>query len=240
MGREFAAKNAEAVFIQSPTTVAAARDTADIRRRAVGHGRRAADLKFFQGLSVVAASTEEEARRKAAELDEWIDWDAQLSHISGAVQIDFGFDDLDTPVGEIETEGVQSAIGWVKDLVTDRPATLRDVARFTASSTRLVGTPEQIADRLAVWQAAGIDGVNLINAEIPTTYEEFVDEVIPVLQERGLAQREYSAGTLRSKLFGGDARLPERHPAARYRGAFGTVPIAADADIDAEQLVVGR
>jgi long-chain alkane monooxygenase len=127
-GRTFAAKNAEAVFLGTPNPIAAARDTADIRRRAVEHGRRAEDLKFFQGLSVVVGSTEAEAKRLADELDEWIDWDAQLSHISGSLQIDFGFDDLDTPVGEIETEGVQSAIGWFKDLVTDRPATLREVA----------------------------------------------------------------------------------------------------------------
>lgn len=222
-GRTFAASNAEAVFIQAPTLEAAARDTGDIRTRAVAHGRRAEDLKFFQGLYVVPASTEEEARRKAAELDEWIDYDAQLSHMSGAVGIDFGHEDLDTPVGEIRTEGVQSIVGWIKDLVTDRPATLRDVAHFTATNNRIVGTPEQIADRLAAWQASGVDGINLVNAEIPGTYVEFVDHVIPTLQARGLAQREYAEGSLRNKLFGAGDRLPERHPAARYRGAFSPV-----------------
>ncbi len=118
----FAAKNAEAVFIQSPNLDAAARDTTDIRARAVQHGRRAEDLKFFQGLYVVPGSTEEEAKRKAAELDEWIDYDAQLSHMSGAVGIDFGHEDLDKPIGELKTEGVQSIVGWIKDLVPDRPA----------------------------------------------------------------------------------------------------------------------
>jgi long-chain alkane monooxygenase len=33
-------------------------------------------------------------------------------------------------------------------------------------------------------------------------------------------QREYADGTLRHKLFGRGDRLPGRHPAARYRGAF--------------------
>jgi hypothetical protein len=32
-------------------------------------------------------------------------------------------------------------------------------------------------------------------------------------------QREYAEGTLRHKLFGRGDRLPDRHPAARYRGA---------------------
>jgi hypothetical protein len=52
-------------------------------------------------------------------------------------------------------------------------------------------------------------------------YEEFVDHVIPVLRERGLAQREYAEGTLRQKLFGRGDRLPETHPAARYRRTAG-------------------
>lgn len=224
-GRTFAASNAEAVFIQAPNLESAARDTADIRARAVRVGRRPEDVKFFQGLYVVPGSTEEEAKRNAAELDEWIDYDAQLSHMSGAVGIDFGHEDLDKPIGELETEGVQSIVGWIKDLVTDRPATLRDVAHYTATNNRLVGTPEQIADGLAKWQGAGVDGINLVNAEIPDSYEIFVDHVIPVLQERGLAQTEYAEGTLRQKLFGEGDRLPERHPAARWRGAFS--PVAA-------------
>ena len=226
-GRTFAAKNAEAVFIQSPNLDSAARDTSDIRSRAVQHGRRAEDLKFFQGLYVVPGSTEEEAKRIAAELDEWIDYDAQLSHMSGAVGIDFGHEDLDKPIGELQTEGVQSIVGWIKDLVTDRPATLRDVAHYTATNSRIVGTPEQIADRLAKWQAAGVDGINLVNAEIPGSYEDFVDQVVPVLQARGLAQTEYAEGTLRHKLFGQGDRLPERHQAARYRGAFAPVPVGS-------------
>jgi FMN-dependent oxidoreductase (nitrilotriacetate monooxygenase family) len=219
-GRNFAAANAEAVFIMSPGIAAAARDTADVRDRAERIGRQRDDVKFFQGLWVVPASTEAEAKARAAELDEWIDYDGQLAHMSGAVGIDFGHGDLDTPVGELRTEGVQSLLQWVDDLVTDRPATLRDVAHFTATNNRVVGTPEQIADKLAQWRAAGVDGINLVNAEIPGSYEDFVDNVIPVLQQRGLAQSEYREGTLRQKLFGRGDRLPERHPAARYRDAF--------------------
>jgi hypothetical protein len=72
---------------------------------------------------------------------------------------------------------------------------------------------------LAGWQEAGVDGINVINWTLPGSYEDFVDHVTPVLQERGLQQREYEPGTLRHKLTGRD-RLPESHPAAAYRGAF--------------------
>lgn len=219
-GRTFAARNAEAIFIVAPNTGAAARDTADIRARAVRHGRSPYDLKFFQGLHFVVGSTEEEAQRRSDELDEWIDYDAQLSHMSGAVGIDFGHEDLDRPVGELRTEGVQSIVGWIKDLVTDREPTLRDVAHYTARNGRVTGTPEQIADQLDRWRDAGVDGINVVNAEIPGSYVEFVEHVIPVLRKRGLARHDYAEGTLRQKLFGRGDRLPDSHPAARYRGAF--------------------
>lgn len=41
-----------------------------------------------------------------------------------------------------------------------------------------------------------------------------------MLQQRGLAKHEYAKGSLRQKIFGRDT-LNERHPAARYRSAFG-------------------
>ena len=98
-----------------------------------------------------------------------------------------------------------------------------DAARLSpygTASGRITGTPEQIADEVATWQEAGVDGINLVNGESPGPYEEFVDHVAPVLRARGLMQREYAEGSLRHKLFGRGDRLPEQHPAARYRGAF--------------------
>lgn len=97
-----------------------------------------------------------------------------------------------------------------------------DGARVSAAppGSRIAGTPEQIADELAGWQDAGIDGVSLVNADAHRSYEEFVEHVAPVLQGRGLMQREYAEGSLRHKLFGRGGRLPDGHPASRYRGAF--------------------
>jgi hypothetical protein len=95
-----------------------------------------------------------------------------------------------------------------------------DLARLVSRRhPRLVGTPESIADQLTLWQEAGIDGVNLINWMIPGSYEEFNAHLLPVLQKRGLAKREYRKGALREKIFG-QGRLPDRHPGAKYRGHF--------------------
>jgi alkanesulfonate monooxygenase len=69
------------------------------------------------------------------------------------------------------------------------------------------------------WVAeTGIDGFNLAYAVTPETFADIADLVVPELQRRGAYKTGYRDGTLREKLFGpGRARLPDTHPAARYR-----------------------
>ena len=125
-----------------------------------------------------------------------------------------------TPLSQVETHAGQSHLRWVQEAAGDREPTIADLATLSAKlRARVVGTPEQIADRLAEWQEAGVDGINVMNWTLPGSYETFVDEVVPVLQERGLAQREYREGTLREKLFG-HPQLDEHHPGRAWRGAF--------------------
>lgn len=127
---------------------------------------------------------------------------------------------LDLPLKDIKTNSAHSQIEWMRKSVTDREATVGDLARLVSRrSPRFVGAPEQIADQLVAWQEAGIDGVNVINWYLPGSYEDFADHVMPTLRKRGLAKREYRPGTLRNKLFGYD-KPNELPPAARYRGAF--------------------
>ena len=84
---------------------------------------------------------------------------------------------------------------------------------------RVVGTPEQIADGLEEWADAGVDGINLMYHVTPGSFVDFIDGVMPVLQERGLLQREYAPGTLREKLTDGRSGpgLDRRHPGAAVR-----------------------
>ena len=60
------------------------------------------------------------------------------------------------------------------------------------------GTPEQIADELQIWFEAGAaDGFNIMPPYLPGGLTDFVDRVVPILQERGLFRTEYTADTLR-------------------------------------------
>ncbi|GAA3300293.1 LLM class flavin-dependent oxidoreductase [Dactylosporangium vinaceum] len=69
-------------------------------------------------------------------------------------------------------------------------------------------TPLEIADRL-LDERAGVDGFRLHPAELPVDLTAIVDELLPILRERGAFRHEYTHTTLRGHL-GLD------RPASRY------------------------
>lgn len=219
-GKQFAAKHAEATFIIAPSPEAAKQAIDETRKIAIEYGRNPEDIKFYQGLSFVVGTTEEEAKQKAEKLEQYLDLEVIIAHFAGSIGIDLGDVDLDTPLGNIQTEGVQSILEWVQASTGNGQPTIRDLAQFQSRLTRIVGTPEQIADELEKWSEAGIDGVNVNNYILPGTYEEFIEYVIPVLRKRGLAKpQQTEKSTYRAKLFGAD-HLNDRHIAKTYKDAF--------------------
>ncbi|MGK0172186.1 MAG: FMN-dependent oxidoreductase (nitrilotriacetate monooxygenase family) [Gammaproteobacteria bacterium] len=217
-GRTFAAQHAECVFIVE--SLAALNGPAsvirDIREQATKLGRRPDDIRFFQGLSPVVGATEAQARAKADEYIEGLSMDGALAHISGSIGVDLSDVSLDAPLSSMKSGAMR---GWIKGIVEaepDKTKTFRDLVRARTIERFLIGTPEQIADELERWFAAGVDGFNLTYCVTPGTFVDFIDGVVPVLQQRGLVQREYAPGTLREKMFG-QARVHDSHPAAAYR-----------------------
>ena len=124
------------------------------------------------------------------------------------------------PVEAGDSQAIQSnvasiaaslGVGWTKRMLIDR---------FILGSrqTPIVGSPSQVADTLQRWvDEADVDGFNLSRTVIPECLEDFIDLIVPELQDRGLFKTEYEAGTYRQKLFGAGDRLPDDHPAARAR-----------------------
>ena len=82
--------------------------------------------------------------------------------------------------------------------------TLRQLYHQVASARGhqiVVGTAAQVADHMQRWVDSGAaDGFNIMPAWFPGGFDDFADEVVPLLQARGLARREYSGSTLRHHL----------------------------------------
>jgi alkanesulfonate monooxygenase SsuD/methylene tetrahydromethanopterin reductase-like flavin-dependent oxidoreductase (luciferase family) len=89
----------------------------------------------------------------------------------------------------------------VKDLASRESLTVRQlIAKLGGGRGHrtFAGTPEQIADDLMVWAAAGAaDGFNVMPPYLPGGLEDFVDHVVPILRQRGLFRTRYDTETLR-------------------------------------------
>lgn len=172
----------------------------------------------------VVGSTDEEAYRLWQDLEAYRSQEGQIAYFAGLSGTDLGRYDPSTPLEDLldEIPGIQGAF---RALITAWPAgskpTINDFLTTMSLPQMVVGSPETIATRLSEFQAAGVDGVQIMNILMPQSYDEFFDHVVPVLQDKGLMQKEYRLGTLRQKLFDTDtAEISQHHPAFGYRGMF--------------------
>jgi FMN-dependent oxidoreductase (nitrilotriacetate monooxygenase family) len=220
-GRQFAARHAECVFVTGPTPQIVGQLIKETRAEAQRYGRNPDDLLFFMYLKVITGDTETAAHRKYAGFLEQVNYDGALALLSGWSGIDFSQLEPDQPLEYVETNAVRTLLQAFARADPQRRWTTRDLAKFVGiggGGPVLVGAPEQLVEMLMEWVNVGVDGFNLAYAITPGTFVDFIDGVVPVLQRRGLMQRDYPGGTFREKLFGtGRARLQSPHLAARYR-----------------------
>jgi FMN-dependent oxidoreductase (nitrilotriacetate monooxygenase family) len=220
-GRQFAAENAEAVFITEPTAEIVAARIADVRARAVAAGRDADDIKVFSGYGVITGATRAEAQRKYDLYRSLTDPEGTLALWSGWLGFDLAPYSLDDPLEIVPSEAMKS----LGETFGDGTWTIRDAIDRLAIRTGgpvAVGTGVEVADRIQEFVAAtDSDGLNLWHVITPGTYADFAEHVVPELQRRGVYRTAYDRGTLREKLFGRGPRLPASHPGSRFRALAG-------------------
>lgn len=217
-GRQFAARHAECVFITA-TDKNAARTTSRILRQAVvDAGRRPDDIKIFVGITVIPDRSRQAAREKYEDYRRHASPEAGLAHFAASTGIDFSRYGLDDPISYGTSNAIQSAT----QLAEQRGWTKRQLLKELAVGGRypvIVGDAGDVADELESWITEGeIDGFNLTRTVVPESYEDFIDIVVPALQDRGIYKTAYGEGSLRNRIFGEGDRLPARHAAAAFRG----------------------
>ncbi len=227
-GLVFAGEHAECVFISGQSKAATRAQVDKVRASAVAAGRDADAIKVFMGISVIVAETEQLAREKHAEYLRYASAEAGVAHFSSSTGIDFAEYGLDEPIQYVNGNAIQSATkalqnnDWTRRKLLDQHA-------LGGRYITLVGSPVQVADELEAWIAeTGLDGFNLTRTVTPESYVDFIDLVIPELQRRGSYKTEYAGGSLREKLFQGEAHLPDEHVGARYRRRSLTAPATAE------------
>ncbi|MCS5480308.1 LLM class flavin-dependent oxidoreductase [Corynebacterium sp. YIM 101645] len=207
-GRNLAAKHAEGIYAVAWDLEMAREYRLDVRRRAELAGRDPDELIVMPGLVTYVGRTEEEAREKQRALNELLPVEDALKGLSYFIAQDTSGWELDAPVPQLPTlaefTGPKGRYATILRIIESKQPTVRELLGYLAAGgghATFVGTPEQIADEMARWvEGGGADGFNLMPPSLPAGIEDFVDLVIPVLQERGLFRTEYAATTLRGHL----------------------------------------
>ncbi|TDW46863.1 FMN-dependent oxidoreductase (nitrilotriacetate monooxygenase family) [Curtobacterium sp. PhB25] len=222
-GIRFAAENAEAVFVGAPTVEQLASTVAKVRDALEAAGRDRYAARVYTLLTVITDATDELAQAK---YEDYLSYASELGALvlnSGWMGVDLSQWDLDEPLGDVESNAIQSAAANIAAATGEDGSswTIRDLARHTAIGGLgpvAVGGGATIADRLQeIQELTDVDGFNLAYAVTPGTWEDVIEFVIPELRARGAYPTGYEPGSLRHKLHGRGDRLPDEHRGASFR-----------------------
>ena len=203
-GRQIAAETAEMVFAAGGVIGDAQAFYADVKGRAAAVGRNPDHIKILPGCLVVVGATVAEAEAKRAHLDSLVHYESAIGSLSSMLGVDASGFDPDAPLPEIpETESSKSGRERAIRLGQRENLTVRQLAQRLGGygGAALVGTPRTIADDMQAWlEGRACDGFNVMFPYVPGGLDDFVEQVVPELQARGLFRREYEGTTLREHL----------------------------------------
>jgi FMN-dependent oxidoreductase (nitrilotriacetate monooxygenase family) len=204
-GQAFAAQHAEAIIVGRETPGEMKRFYDAFKARMDRLGRKPEACKLFFLIKPIIGDTDEAAQQMADALYAHAPVEAGLAALSTLLQIDLSSYALDQPLpAELQrraTQGIRSQLD--KFYVPGRTPTLREIAtrKVSLDSLPFVGTAQRVAESLAqTLEAVGGDGFAIRQGLWPGYVGPFVEQVVPLLQQRGVARAEYTGTTLREHL----------------------------------------
>ncbi len=204
-GLALAARTADVVF-----SVVQDLDEAKIAYRALKdllpkYGRVESDIALLPGVMPVIGATEAEAREKLNTLQGFVTGSNAATLLSQRLGVDVSGFPMDELVPELPLP--DSSHGFARTMLAKakrEKMTWRDLHNLTGAARGhwvICGTPESIADTLELWfTEKAADGFNILPPYFPGSFDDFVDQVVPILQARGLFRRDYSGTMLRDHL----------------------------------------
>lgn len=209
--REFAAAAADVVLTRHGTQQAGRAFCADVRGRLAKYGREPGELRIMPGTAVVLGDSDADARERAAGI--------RLRQVSpqraiAALERIWGRDlssyDPDGPLPACDPDPAAARAGngdalalaalW-RELAREKGPSIRGTVIAATDRQPFVGSPETVAAEMTRHVAAGAaDGFLLVPHLVPGGLDDFVERVVPLLQERGVFRTAYTGSTLRSHL----------------------------------------
>lgn len=170
-------------------------------------GRNPDEVKVIPGIIPSIAPTKKEALSRRRELDRKMDLRGRVQYLGSMIGIPLSFDQIDQPVPNEMLEHAYAnpqdprssyALELVKTGIPIRDVLAHGVINYHPV---IVGTAEEVADFMEDWFVQGACDGFAIQPDVSFDgISDFVDLVIPILQERGLFHDDYEGTTLREHM----------------------------------------
>ena len=216
-GRELAAATADAIFSRHNRLEPARAFYTDAKARLAKYGRKRDDLKILPGVSFVLGDTPDDAQEQARiVLRQQFSPQTAILLLEQVWNRDLSSYDAEGPLPDIDPDvsttsiiqgrarmypdPLRTAREW-RALADAKRLSIRELIIETMGRLTFVGTPGRLAEDMNNFvQTDGSDGFVLAPHLTPTGLDQFVDTVVPLLQERGVLRTEYTTTTLRGHL----------------------------------------
>ncbi len=221
-GKGLAARIGEMLYTAAQDIDEARAFYADVKARAAGLGRAPEHIHILPGVMPVIGRTQAEADDKWAALLETRDAEMVLRALSNYASLGLDLAGLPLtakvplpehiPITNSHQSRQKLLVDWIRK---EQPTVQQLYTRWSAGGHRmLVGTAQSIADDFEHWFSTGAaDGFNIMFSSTPQGLDDFVEQVVPELQRRGLFRTAYEGRTLREHL--GLPRVANRNFPAR-------------------------
>jgi FMN-dependent oxidoreductase (nitrilotriacetate monooxygenase family) len=214
-GRNFGAHYADALFTLHGSLEDGRRYYADVKGRAASFGRNPDQLKVFPAATFVLGDTADEAEDKAKHIrHQQVSGPTAIAMLEQVWGRDLSEYDPDGPLPKDDPTGdagiTQGRVRHGDPVEVSRRyreraeaenLSIRELIIAVTSREQFVGTATHIAAEIDRYiQADACDGFILVPHLTPQGLDDFVDHVVPLLQERGAFRTEYDGKTLRDHL----------------------------------------
>ena len=207
-GRELGAATADVIFTHAASIEQGQAFYRDVKDRAARLGRDPEQLLVLPGAEIYVGDTDEHAREIERHYHQQ-DHSFELALKEFGRNFgwhDFSQYDLDAPFPQESLEHARSSFFTnakrIADQAREQGFSLRQAVEFgrKVRPGAFVGSAETVAEKMTEWfEARALDGFNIYIGH-PGQFRRFTEQVVPLLQERGVYRTAYEGSTLRESL----------------------------------------
>ncbi len=195
-------------IIAGPSSLEESRAQRDMMRSVTeAAGRDADEVKYLAFVSFGLGATQQEAVERRMALEDAAGIEQRIAQLSRMLGLRLDAADRDKALTDAQVRALRPSSG---SQLADRALRLagqgltpREILGHGVLDLNpgLVGTAEQAADMLQEWMEAGVtDGFSVVIDDLHDGFDDFVDQVVPILRRRGLRPDDYQGSTLRDHL----------------------------------------